>query len=192
MLGKLLDFQGAIQSVVSGVLGDSEEQKRYLASGGRCPRCDARLMNMFGIETTRYYSADGKQLAKLAAGAFRADSAQCPKCGHRWKTYGTSSAISAPAVRILGITETERSEEFFGEDRRVIDNSRSATSSRAPSPSAKNGRSRAVSILSALKEAGPSSALGLMKRLHSSSPRRRACGGLIRYRRTRRRPAERR
>ncbi len=74
-----------------------------------------------GVWKTKFYASDGRKLALLAYGALRAESLGCPSCGYRWKKYDKTSA--APAVSSeIRIVETERSEEFFGENRRVIDN----------------------------------------------------------------------
>ena len=78
--------------------------------------------------TTRFYDADGKKLMLIAGGAVRGDTAECPKCGYRWKVYGTAPVAGPAADVAMEIIETDRSDEMFGEDRRVIDNTRSASS----------------------------------------------------------------
>ncbi len=53
---------------------------------------------------------------------------ECPKCSYRWKIcsyrwkiYGNAPAVQSTGTEVIEIIETERSEEFFGEDRRVIE-----------------------------------------------------------------------
>ena len=63
---------------------------RISPSGYRCPSCQAANTNLLGALTTNFYAADGRKLAvSWAGGAIRGDTAECPKCGHRWKVYGT-------------------------------------------------------------------------------------------------------
>jgi hypothetical protein len=103
----------------------SEEHQRFL-NISRCRQCDAVLRTALGIVTANFYAADGRRLTVWSGAAFRADTAECPKCGHRWKMYGGSSVAPPSKIEVLEVTETDRSEEFFGEDRRVIDNSKSS------------------------------------------------------------------
>lgn len=133
MWKKLLKVQGAmekvygtVESAVGSIFSMSEEHRRFLEAGYKCQRCNARLGPApVGHSTTNYYAMDGRRLSAWLGGAVRADTVECPQCGHRWKLYGTSSV--APSSAIEEIVETHRSEEFFGEDRRVIDNSKSST-----------------------------------------------------------------
>lgn len=126
MLNKLLAVSGSMSSALQGALGFSEEHRRFTASGWKCPRCDARLVNSLGSMTTNFYAADGHKLSQWAGAGLRADTVECPKCQYRWKLYGNAPAVPPPAAEVAEVVETERGEEFFGEDRRVIDNSRSS------------------------------------------------------------------
>ena len=123
-------FLGATRSALAGVLGISEEHKRFLASEGMCPHCNARLVNTMGMPSVNYCAADGRRLSVWASltGALRAESVECTKCGQRWKMYAASApATPSTANDTLEIVETNQSEEFLREDRRVIDNSGSGT-----------------------------------------------------------------
>ena len=126
MLKKLLTVSGSIGSGVMSVFGASEEHRRFMASGYCCQKCGARLMNLLGYMNVRFYAADGRKISQWTGGAVRADIAECPKCGFRWNTYGADAVHEPPPSETMEIIETERSEEFFGEDRRVIDNLRSS------------------------------------------------------------------
>jgi len=126
MLDKLLTVAGSVGSAMGAALGMSEEQRRFYADGYRCQACHTRLLNMLGAMTVEFLAADGRKLAAWAGGAFRADSAKCPQCGHLWKLYG-NAASAPPMAETITIVESDRSEEFIGEDRRVIDNSQSAS-----------------------------------------------------------------
>lgn len=126
MLKQLLGISGSVISALGGAIGMSEEHRRVLASSWKCQQCDVRMQNMLGVITASFYTVDGRRLSQWALAPLRADTAQCPKCGHRWKVYGDSHALPPAASEAMEIIETERSEEFFGEDRRVIDNSKSS------------------------------------------------------------------
>jgi hypothetical protein len=122
----MLSFWSApLISVVGGVFGMSKEHQRFL-SINRCRQCDAVLRNALGIFTANFYAADGKRLTQWSGGPVRADIAACPKCGHRWRIYGASSLAPQSKIEALEVIETDRTEEFFGEDRRIIDNSKSS------------------------------------------------------------------
>jgi hypothetical protein len=118
-----------------GFFGFSEEYTRFVTSGWKCPHCHRRLMNAAGLLTVNQYTASGKKLTGSTELLFltglrpllRPFTCECPKCGHRWSIYGPRLANSAAVAAVFDIVEIDRSEEFFGEDRRVIDNSNSST-----------------------------------------------------------------
>jgi len=117
-----------MNSALLSVAGISEEHKTYLNSGFCCPSCHASNTNMLGSITTAFYAADGRKLPLITGGALRGDTAECPKCRYRWKLYGKSAAApQTPEETATEVIEAERSEEVFGEDRRVIDNTRSSS-----------------------------------------------------------------
>jgi DNA-directed RNA polymerase subunit RPC12/RpoP len=128
MLKKLLDISGSMTSALSGAFGMSEQHRQFLSNGWKCPHCNERLMNAVGVVTANFYAADGSRMSKWAGGGLRADLVECPKCSHRWKMYGDSAAVQPTGTEVIEIIETERREEFFGEDRRVIDNSKNSGS----------------------------------------------------------------
>jgi DNA-directed RNA polymerase subunit RPC12/RpoP len=106
------------------------EHRRYFTNGFRCPRCEVRLLSALGRETAQYFSSDGsRKLGTWEKGLWPikrlgGSTVECPKCGYRWAVL---SATTPPqTTEALDIVETDRSEEFFGEDRRVIDNSSSS------------------------------------------------------------------
>ena len=126
MRDKLWSAFGTVSATVDDALvGASEEHRRFMSSGFRCPKCDVRLTNALGNFTTNYFAADGSKLSQWTGGALRAETVGCPNCGHRWKRRGNSKT-TAPVDESFEIIETVRSEEFLGEDRRIIDNSASA------------------------------------------------------------------
>lgn len=123
MLDKL---RGFVDTAIAASLGMSEEQRQVVASGWKCQHCGASLRNL--CVSVIWYAADGHKISKLSGhfGAnLLADACGCPKCGHRWKVYG-STPVPAEAAQALKVVETERSEEFDREEQRVVDNSRSA------------------------------------------------------------------
>jgi hypothetical protein len=127
MLNKLLTLSGSISSGVLAVFGASDEHRRFLESGYCCQGCGKRLTNILGNLSVNFYTADGRKISLWSGGAVRSDIAECPKCGHRWSTYGKAAPNQPPGSETAEIVETERREEFFGEDRRVIDNLRSSS-----------------------------------------------------------------
>lgn len=127
MRNPLMTVSGRMNSALLSVAGISEEHKRYLTAGYCCPRCNASNTNMLGSITTNFYAADGHKVPLITGGALRGDTAECPKCRYRWKMYGKSDASPMPDETATEVLEAERSEEVFGEDRRVIDNTRSSS-----------------------------------------------------------------
>jgi hypothetical protein len=117
-----------MSAAVMGAFGISDDHKRYLSSGYRCPSCQGPNTNFGGQLTTKFYSADGKKLMLITGGALRGDTAECPKCGYRWKVYGKTAPAPPTGDTELEVVESDRSDEVFGEDRRVIDNTRSSAS----------------------------------------------------------------
>jgi predicted RNA-binding Zn-ribbon protein involved in translation (DUF1610 family) len=125
MLKQLTKIAAPISVALAGALGWSNEHKRFLANDHKCEQCGTRLVSKWGRWETELYAADGRKLSLLANGVLRASSFGCPHCGHRWKKYD-GAPDAGTAAETEEIVETERSEEFIGEDRRVIDNSRSS------------------------------------------------------------------
>jgi hypothetical protein len=123
MLKKLLGISGSVSAALFGM---SEEHRQVLSSGWKCTHCNERLLNVFAAVTANFYATDGRKLSQWVGGGLRADLVECPKCGHRWKMYGDAAAVQPATTEVIEIIETARSEEFFGEDRRVIDNSRNS------------------------------------------------------------------
>ncbi len=123
-----MSVPGIMGAAVMGAFGISDEHRKFLSSGYRCPSCNASNTSLLGMLTTNSYSAEGKKLALIAGGAVRGDTAECPKCSHRWKVYDSAVAAPPPGDATMEIVETDRSEEPFGDDHRVIDNTRSSGS----------------------------------------------------------------
>ena len=128
MRNPLTSASGMVNSALMGAFGISEEHKKYLSAGYRCPNCQGANTNLLGALTTHFYNAEGKRLALIAGGAVRGDTAECPKCGYRWKVYGKATVAPPAGDADLEVVESDRSDEVFGEDRRVIDNTRSSGS----------------------------------------------------------------
>jgi hypothetical protein len=126
MFDKLTSLAGSLASITPFV-GWSDEHRQFFADGYKCPSCHAKLINAMGVVSTNFYAADGKKLSVWAGGPYRADTVECPKCGHRWKRCGANPVSARDGIEVLGIVETDRGEEFLGEDRRVIDNTRSSS-----------------------------------------------------------------
>src|SRR5271165_7283702 len=127
MQNPLTLVSGKLNSAVMGAFGASEEHKKYLASGYRCPKCAAPNTNIFGTLQTHFYDSDGKRIMLMTGGALRGDTAECPKCLYRWKMYANTPVAPQPGSTDASVVETDRSEEVLGEDRRVIDNARSSS-----------------------------------------------------------------
>ena len=122
MLDRILSATGALAAFVPNAVGMSDAYCDFLKRGYRCGQCNARLLNALGLVTAKAYAADGRELASWAGGVLRADTLVCPYCNNRWKVWGQTPAPEPASLAPVTIVETERSEEFFGEDRRVIDN----------------------------------------------------------------------
>jgi hypothetical protein len=127
MFDKLMRLTGSLVAVATPLYGWSDEHRQFLTGGYKCPTCHARLLNVMGCVTANFYTADGKNVSVWEAVVRRATTVECPKCGHLWKRCG-ANPVSAPyGIGLLGIVETDRGEEFLGEDRRVIDNTKSSS-----------------------------------------------------------------
>jgi hypothetical protein len=127
MFDKLLQLEGSIEAAVSGLFGISAEHKRYLTSGYKCPSCGESI-----LKKTDFYFRSGKKIprwvnAKAMSIPKMIVMAGCPICEHRWEVYGKSKPAVAFGVSVVDVVETERSEEAIGDDRRLIDNSKSST-----------------------------------------------------------------
>jgi len=123
----LTSASGILNAAVMGAFGISDEHRKYLSSGYRCPSCTVANTTL-GVVVTHFYNAEGKRIAQIAGGLLRADTAECPKCNYRWKLYSKSAPAPPVEDAKLELVETDRGEETFGEDRRVIDNTRSSAS----------------------------------------------------------------
>lgn len=133
------------------MLSYTPEHRRFLASGFRCENC--RRMLLAG---PRYIHADGRPVLKIAVVATADATAVCPKCSFRWPVYVEGAALRQPGAvpqqpgavapqpgtgpvppilpsigtRTVEVVETRRVEEPMGEEKRTIDNSGPATSTR--------------------------------------------------------------
>jgi DNA-directed RNA polymerase subunit RPC12/RpoP len=92
-----------------GIIPYSEETKRYLATGYKCPNCGHRMVAGLGMNV---YSADGK---KLQLSSLFPDSVECQKCNYRWKYFRDSQTVaiessSVPNVQSQQIIETHKSQ----------------------------------------------------------------------------------
>ena len=112
------------------IFGLSEEFRKFYASGYRCSQCGERLMNSLGTVTLNFYSGAGERIPLWQLGALRAEWAECPKCGYRFKTKAAGQPALSVDPAIVGIEETERQEESFGDDSRLVDNSKSSATVR--------------------------------------------------------------
>lgn len=126
MLKQFRAVTGSLASAFGGALGMSEEHRRFVASGGLCGQCGARLTKPLGGWSANFYDAEQRKLSNWTGGGIRAETVECPKCNHRWKMYGDAPALQPAGASMIEVLETTRSEEFLGEDRRVIDNSKSS------------------------------------------------------------------
>ena len=112
------------------MLGLSEEFRKFYASGYRCSKCGERLMNSLGNISLNFYSASGERISVWQLGVLRAESAECPKCGYRFKTKAAGKPVESADPAIMGIEETDRQEETLGSDSRLVDNSKSTATVR--------------------------------------------------------------
>jgi Zn ribbon nucleic-acid-binding protein len=120
---------GSFASTVQGNLyGISEDQRKFLSSGSRCPRCEEKLLDAWGLKYGRVYSSDGKQIPAWRSNAFNISSLECLKCGYRWDYRNQNIPRTASESKLLNILETVRTQEKLGDDKRIIDNSRSSAS----------------------------------------------------------------
>ena len=96
----------------------SDEHRRFLRSGGKCPGCGQRVLHK-----VRLLDASGERLAielKVGKGANRADLAECKLCGTRWPVHPAERALPAP--REIELIETTREIEEFEVDTIELDN----------------------------------------------------------------------
>ena len=121
MFDKLTSLAGSLASITPFV-GWSDEHRQFFADGYKCPSCHAKLINAIGVVSTNFYAADGKKLSVWAGGPYTVPT--------RWNAQNAAIAgndVARDGIEVLGIVETDRGEEFLGEDRRVIDNTRSSS-----------------------------------------------------------------
>ena len=118
---------GKVRSSIALAMGMSDEHRRFLEGDCKCLQCGTSLVKdgHNGYIFVDYYASDGRKLSGLAT--LRATVMGCPLCDNRWKMWRLSSGTSPFPIELGDIIETHRSEEFFGEDRRIIDNSKSST-----------------------------------------------------------------
>jgi predicted RNA-binding Zn-ribbon protein involved in translation (DUF1610 family) len=127
MFDKLLRLEGSIEATMSGLLGISADHKRYLVAGYKCPSCGESLSRKTdfylrsGRKVPRWVNAKAISLPKMIV------MAGCPKCGYRWEVYEKSQPAVGLQLSVIDVVETDRSEEYIGDDQRLIDNSRSST-----------------------------------------------------------------
>ncbi len=123
MLDKLLKANGAMMSLLMRTVGarPSKEYLAYITSGSKCPHCGARIIYPTGLTL---YLADNSVKPLISGG--KAKTAECQKCGYRFPMFDDSTTVDAPKTEIVEIVETERSEEFLGDDRRIVNNAESA------------------------------------------------------------------
>lgn len=124
-----MKFLSQIYSGYSKIFGLSEEQAKY-ALTSKCPLCGAYPFFRGGL---RIFKSDGTRLTGLhtlapALWEDRSLMAECPKCRQRWPVFDTYQPSVSNQLHIVSIVETSISEEFIGEEQKLIDNSNSATS----------------------------------------------------------------
>jgi hypothetical protein len=105
------------------MFGLSSNQTRFQFSN-MCPLCSKFIV-------PQYRRSDGTKIFALTPLPLmdRSAIARCPKCKDSWSVFASSDVQEEPAHSVA-IEETRRSEEAVGEDRRSIDNSRSAVALR--------------------------------------------------------------
>jgi len=123
MLDKYLKVNGAWISLISKLRGStlSEEHTAYLTNGNKCPHCGVRIFYPVGL---MFYLDDNSKRPFFSPK--RGKIAECQKCGSRWLLLKDDVAVDAPKTEIVEVVETERSEEFLGDDRRIVNNAESA------------------------------------------------------------------
>ena len=96
----------------------SDEHRRFLRSGGKCPGCGQRVLHKL-----RFLDASGERMPielKVGKGANRADFAECKLCGTRWPVHPAERALTQPSH--VELIETEREIEEFEVDTIELDN----------------------------------------------------------------------
>jgi hypothetical protein len=125
MLDKLFKGGGFVASAYGSVAGWSDEFKRFYSSGYRCPRCNERLISQLGVITLKFYMADGSLVPTWGLGPLRAAYAVCPDCAYRFNLKADAAPAPPADPAIVDVVETERREEPFGTDSRLVDNAQS-------------------------------------------------------------------
>lgn len=127
-----LKFIGSIDAATGSIRGYSEEQTKFVDSCYKCLKCNKTLLNGQGGFIFNFYSTDGAKLTYLdfvrRGGMFNHNLVQeCPNCGYRWNLYANSNPIRPNKLEVVSIIETHRSEEMFGTEKKLIDNSKSTS-----------------------------------------------------------------
>jgi ssDNA-binding Zn-finger/Zn-ribbon topoisomerase 1 len=126
MLDDFLRLSGSFAASGGFLHGYSEEHKKFLSSGYKCPECGKTLLNRLGFITVNFYSKDGARIP-LAVGQISGEIVECPNCNHRWNMRGKSNPSRPNKLELVSIIETHRSEEILGTEQRLIDNSQSTS-----------------------------------------------------------------
>lgn len=129
MLDSLNKSFGSLSSeMYGGILGWSEEYKKYLTLGYKCPECSQSLLNSAGFVTKgQFYDINGNKLAPMAVVFNRSALLECENCHYRWPVFKNVTKSASKKFYTVDVVETHRSEESLGIDQRLIDNSKSST-----------------------------------------------------------------
>ncbi|MDJ1168530.1 hypothetical protein PMG71_03710 [Roseofilum sp. BLCC_M154] len=121
------ELVGSCQSIIGNLVFQySDDFQKYLSAGGRCPSCKEKLWNSMGVHTkVEYYFADGTRASNLHSVDPTLSHARCSICGYQWNVRPNTTIEQPKQVKVLSVTETSRSQENIGDDKRIIDNLKS-------------------------------------------------------------------
>lgn len=123
----------------------SRQQWEYMLSC-KCPLCHERTLSGRFVRAGGTSLATLERLIKMATAAGRSDIfLECTRCHGRWPQFASEVVPTAGLPQNVEVTETHRSEEFIGDENRLIDNAQSsATLSRSLTLSREWSRSYVV------------------------------------------------
>jgi len=108
----------------------TDDHQKYLLTSGRCPSCSETISGTpFLKPKIAVYTKNGKKISLIRSNVFNTEYFECLKCSFQWNMCANKIKTTLVQDKLkFKITETDRSEEAIGEERRIIDNAKSSAS----------------------------------------------------------------